>query len=366
MACAVSPECDVADETPPFPQAMGDWRRIGLCLVLALSLHASLVWVATRPSPDGLSPTLPSSAAAAVALLPVDVVAPEPPLGDTPGGGSEAPVPEASPEARPESPGEKQPLPQLPRAPKNEVLPHVSEQLAEAPTSFDDPTQQPDVLTQASSHGALAESVRFGPDTRRPTATASRVAPQVSALSAYRGSGPGRSGGPGGRGAGNGGGGVVRSSFAFGGPSGAFRADVCFIPVGTPGLRAIRRCPPEVTFFTDHLDVPPRSFTQGFPGVTERTEWFAVYYSGMFHVAKGDYFTFRLISDDGSLLYIDDYLIIDHDHQHAPIARDATIPLAAGKHAMRLEYYQGPRDRIALQLFVTGSDGQRRLFGPVI
>lgn len=242
----------------------------------------------------------------------------------------------------------------------------MSEQLAEASTSLDAPTTQPDVVTQASSHAALAEPVRMGPETRRYTAAAKRVAEQSSALAAYHGSGPGSRSGPGGRGAGYGGGRVVQTPFEFGGPSGAFRAEVCFIPEGTPSLRDIRRCPTEVTFFTDHLDVPPRSFTQGFPGVTARTEWFAVYYSGMFHVRESDYFTFRLISDDGSRLFIDDYLVIDHDFQHAPIARDATIPLAVGKHAMRLEYYQGPRDRIALQLFVTGRDGQRRLFGPVI
>jgi len=159
---------------------------------------------------------------------------------------------------------------------------------------------------------------------------------------------------------------VLSTRFAFGGPSGAFRAEVCFIPETTNSLKDIRNCRTELTFFTDHLDIPPRSFSDGFPGITTRTEWFAIYYGGAFHVRAGDYFTFRLISDDGSLLYVDGYLIIDNDKRHPPASKQATIPLAAGKHLLSLEYYQGPRDRIALQLFVTGSDGLEKLFGPVI
>lgn len=82
--------------------------------------------------------------------------------------------------------------------------------------------------------------------------------------------------------------------------------------------------------------------------------------------APSDYFTFRLISDDGSLLYVDGHLIIDNERRHPPASKQATVPLAAGEHIVNVEYYQGPRDRIALQLFVTGSDGNEKLFGPVI
>jgi len=178
--------------------------------------------------------------------------------------------------------------------------------------------------------------------------------------------GPGSRSGPGGPGAGFGRGGRLTAPFAFGGPSGAFRAEVCFIPETTQSLRQVRGCKTEVTFFTDHLDIPPRSFTEGFPGITSRTEWFAIYYRGKFRVQAADYYTFRLISDDGSLLYVDGHLIIDNDRQHPPAAKRATVPLAVGEHLLHVEYYQGPRDRIALQLFVAGSDGNEKLFGPVI
>lgn len=213
-------------------------------------------------------------------------------------------------------------------------------------------------MSQASNHAAAAAVV--------PTLPA-RVAAEQFALGPYPGTGPGSRSGPGGPGAGFGrGSGRLTTSFAFGGPRGAFRAEVCFIPETTQSLRQIRGCKTEVTFFTDHLDIPPRSFTEGFPGITSRTEWFAIYYRGKFRVQTADYYSFRLVSDDGSLLYVDGHLIIDNDHQHPPASKRATVPLAAGEHLLHVEYYQGPRDRIALQLFVTGSDGIEKLFGPTI
>jgi hypothetical protein len=158
----------------------------------------------------------------------------------------------------------------------------------------------------------------------------------------------------------------VNQPFAFGGTSGAFRAEVCFIPPVTESLRDIYNCHPEVVFYTDHLNVSPRKFNQGFPGVTQRTEWFAIYYRGKFRVRRGDYYTFRLLSDDGSLLHVDGHLIIDNDRQHPPAYKEATIQLGVGEHDLFVQYYQGPRDTIALQLFVTGSDGVRQLLGPII
>jgi hypothetical protein len=159
---------------------------------------------------------------------------------------------------------------------------------------------------------------------------------------------------------------VVSQQFAFGGPRGSFRAEVCFIPAWTASLREVGQCRPEVVFFTNHLNVSPRKFNQGFPGITTRTEWFAIRYRGRFRVRRGDHYKFRILSDDGSLLHIDGHLIIDNDGQHPPAFKEATIPLEQGEHELFVEYYQGPRDNIALQLFVEGSDGQRQLLGPII
>jgi len=128
----------------------------------------------------------------------------------------------------------------------------------------------------------------------------------------------------------------------------------------------IRQCEAAGVFFTDVINVPPRSFTDGFPGITERTEWFKIEFRGTFTAEEADYYRFRLLSDDGALLYIDDYLIIDNDGMHEPRSREMTITLDAGEHAFRLVYWQGQRVRIALQLFVKRYNHVERLFGPKI
>lgn len=272
-----------------------------------------------------------------------------------PGGGAPQPAPTSRAAAAPRRTAPSlRPLVQPSEPQSPEQHPAI---IASPPES---PALAPDLVSQASNHAGAASAAAS-------VATLARVAPHESALGPYPGTGPGSRSGPGGPGAGFGrGSGRLATAFAFGGPSGAFRAEVCFIPETTQSLRQVRGCKTEVTFFTDHLDVAPRGFTDGFPGISSRTEWFAIYYRGKFRVQSADYYTFRLISDDGSLLYVDGYLIIDNDRRHPPASKRATVPLAAGEHLLNVEYYQGPRDRIALQLFVAGSDGHEKLFGPVI
>ncbi|MGC2998810.1 ricin-type beta-trefoil lectin domain protein [Streptomyces sp. G35A] len=53
----------------------------------------------------------------------------------------------------------------------------------------------------------------------------------------------------------------------------------------------------------------------------------------------GDY-TFRLTSDDGSRLWIDDDLVIDHDGLHGADPKDGTVTLTAGHHALRIEHFE--------------------------
>ncbi|MET0412400.1 MAG: hypothetical protein ABW217_13950, partial [Polyangiaceae bacterium] len=68
------------------------------------------------------------------------------------------------------------------------------------------------------------------------------------------GSGVGVRGGPGGPGAGSGTGGRVSGDFAFGGSSGALRAEMCFIPPGTRRLRDVPHCSGGAVFFADELN----------------------------------------------------------------------------------------------------------------
>jgi hypothetical protein len=159
---------------------------------------------------------------------------------------------------------------------------------------------------------------------------------------------------------------MVKRPFVFGGTAGAFRGEVCFFEERVQSLLEIRNCRPVATFFTNTLNVPPRSFTEGFPGVTSRVEWFSIRYRGKFTLTVGGTYHFRLLSDDGSMLYIDGRRIINNDGQHPPVSREGMATLQAGEHNLYVNYYQGPRENIALQLFVTPPNGGERLLGPLL
>ena len=61
--------------------------------------------------------------------------------------------------------------------------------------------------------------------------------------------------------------------------------------------------------------------------------------------AEGNY-EFRLTSDDGSRLVIDDAVVIDHDGLHGESSKEGTVALGAGYHDLRVEYFDNTNDNI--------------------
>ena len=74
--------------------------------------------------------------------------------------------------------------------------------------------------------------------------------------------------------------------------------------------------------------------------IGHRDNQFAVVMEGYIEVAQTGTQTFFLNSDDGSKLYINDELIIDHDGDHSAIKKTGQTILAAGKHKIRIEYFE--------------------------
>src|SRR6185369_10587497 len=101
---------------------------------------------------------------------------------------------------------------------------------------------------------------------------------------------------------------------------------------------------------------------EGFPGVTDRFEWFGLEYTGTFKVKKSGRYFFSLTSDDGSKLFIDDSLVIDNDGLHSQRERSGEIDLDNSTHKIKLQYYQGPRTEIGLQLFATLNSEKQEIF----
>ncbi len=134
------------------------------------------------------------------------------------------------------------------------------------------------------------------------------------------------------------------------------RGDIYKIHHWATHLPDFAKLKPIGSIYTRVLNVPPQNFSQGFPGVTRRSEWFAIDYSGRFGIRNPGDYRFRLTSDDGSKLYIDGQLVIDNDGAHPPKTKEGTLNLNAGIHQIRISYFQGPRYQLALVLEVQRPD----------
>ncbi|MFN0007439.1 MAG: family 16 glycoside hydrolase [Planctomycetota bacterium] len=67
---------------------------------------------------------------------------------------------------------------------------------------------------------------------------------------------------------------------------------------------------------------------------------FVTVVDGFLIVEEPGTYGLRLVSDDGSKLWLDGSPVIDHDGLHAPQAKDAVIELAAGEHPLLLKHFQ--------------------------
>ena len=127
-------------------------------------------------------------------------------------------------------------------------------------------------------------------------------------------------------------------------------------------LPDFKKLKPIGTVYTYSLAIPPRDFMEGFPGLPDRVEWFAIDYTGRFWIETPGAHRFFLTSDDGSRLYIDGKQVIDNDGLHAPETASGIVTLKEGVHEIRVSYFQGPRFHVALTLDVVGPDGAQRRF----
>ncbi|RYZ70460.1 MAG: hypothetical protein EOP09_06075 [Proteobacteria bacterium] len=108
------------------------------------------------------------------------------------------------------------------------------------------------------------------------------------------------------------------------------------------------------------LNIADREFTAGFPGVSDIFEWFALDMRFKLNITKAGNYQFFINSDDGSILSIDNAVIVNNDGLHSQQEKSGSVYLGAGVHDVQVRYYQGPRVRIALELFwkVPGSSNK--------
>lgn len=150
----------------------------------------------------------------------------------------------------------------------------------------------------------------------------------------------------------------------FGGPKPAanlVKGEVFAIPDTTKGLPNFAQLTPFATLYTGVWDVAPRKFTEGFPGVGDRVEWFAIRWEGKVTAKTPGVHTFKIKSDDGARLSIDGVQVVANDGLHPPTESTGTQLLNAGEHNLVIEYFQGPKYEIALQIWVTPPNGSAKI-----
>ncbi|MDQ2774335.1 MAG: PA14 domain-containing protein [Acidobacteriota bacterium] len=134
--------------------------------------------------------------------------------------------------------------------------------------------------------------------------------------------------------------------------SSGLQGEIYFIRRNTDKFPKLKKRKPVGTIYTTQLNVPTRDFKEGFPGITNRYEWFAIDYTGKFWIEDAGVYRFSLMADDGAKLYIDDKLVIDNGGVHPVATVSGKIKLAVGIHRIRVPYFQGPRYQVALVLRV--------------
>ncbi|PRP95850.1 Beta-hexosaminidase [Enhygromyxa salina] len=88
-------------------------------------------------------------------------------------------------------------------------------------------------------------------------------------------------------------------------------------------------------------------------GGDEGEDSFGFEFTGWIRVPSDGIYTFVLISDDGSVLWIGDQMVVDNDGVHGPAREEGAVALAAGAHPFRLAFFQA-QDAKRLQVGVYG------------
>lgn len=87
--------------------------------------------------------------------------------------------------------------------------------------------------------------------------------------------------------------------------------------------------------------IVPQVHIRATQDISDFKERFALLVKGNLRIPESSSYNFRIISDDGSRLYIDNEVVADNWGFHGPDAKDAEVYLKAGDHPIEIEYFQG-------------------------
>ena len=87
---------------------------------------------------------------------------------------------------------------------------------------------------------------------------------------------------------------------------------------------------------------------------------FALLFEGYVNAPNDGLYTFYTNSNDGSQLFIDDQLVLDNDGEHGPTEMSGDIYLTAGKHKIKVAYFQTGGSQV-LNVFYKGPGIEKRV-----
>jgi outer membrane protein OmpA-like peptidoglycan-associated protein len=103
--------------------------------------------------------------------------------------------------------------------------------------------------------------------------------------------------------------------------------------------------------FTQSLNITERDLTEPFLGVPNNIRVFAIIYKGKFEVPEDAAYEFVIKSDDGSRVWVDSTLLINHDGLHDfREPKKGSVALKKGFHDLKVWYFQGLAHRMGLIL----------------
>lgn len=156
----------------------------------------------------------------------------------------------------------------------------------------------------------------------------------------------------------------ITAPIAFGnGTGGAFIGRAYVIPESTSKMPDFGGMVPFATLYTNSFDIKNQDFAGGFPGALVQEDWFGVRYEGSFALPADGGYQFKVVSDDGAILYVDGQKVVDNDGAHTARPATGRLDLKAGKHALRLDYFQAAKGKVALQVFLVEGNTDRVLVG---
>ncbi len=103
------------------------------------------------------------------------------------------------------------------------------------------------------------------------------------------------------------------------------------------------------TFEWDEINIPETDDSILFPDVNKRYG-FALILTSMVNISTEGWYKFSLNSDDGSLLWLDEKLVVNNDGTHQMQFQEDSIALAPGNYPIKIWYFQGFPDRYGFQL----------------